>query len=111
MEARCASIHNWRNLQSQGPDNQQGEFVRQFQRSLVTMEAAAGGGSQSARASRVAPGGRVRPEDVLDEMEYEKEEKAIRREMDELRKRRAEALRRRAAVQLEEHTEAPVLGS
>jgi hypothetical protein len=45
VEARCGSIHNWRNLQSQGPDSQ-GEFVRQFQRSLVTMEAAAGGGKR-----------------------------------------------------------------
>ena len=76
---------------------------REVEEAAAAEEAAAGGGgSQSARASRVPPGGRVRPEDVLDEMEYEKEEKAIRREMDELRKRRAEALRRRAAVQLEE---------
>jgi hypothetical protein len=53
VEARCESIHNWRNLQSQGPDSQ-GEFVRQFQRSHNTMEAAAGaGGKGGASAAHI----------------------------------------------------------
>ena len=55
-----------------------------------------GVGSSSARALRVRP----KPEDILDEHELEATTKQVQREMEELRKRRADAMKRRAAVHL-----------
>jgi hypothetical protein len=45
---------------------------------------------------------RVRPEAVLDESEVTETRREVQKEMEELSKRRANAMRRRAAVQLEE---------
>ena len=44
----------------------------------------------------------MRPEAVLDENELEETQKKVRREMEELKKKRTDAMRRRAAVQLGE---------
>lgn len=64
--------------------------------SIEAMKGEDGVGSSSARALRVRP----KPEDILDEHELEATTKQVQREMEELRKRRADAMKRRAAVHL-----------
>lgn len=68
--------------------------ARAMMRRKQKAEAEREGGSSSARAFR------SRPEHVLDEDEIYATQKKVQMEMDELRKRRADSMRRRAAVHL-----------
>ena len=84
--------------------------MRARERRKEREEAAAGeeGGSSRPVYAAIAPTGKVVPEEVLDEQEMEKVAKQVQREMEELRKRRAEGMRRRVAVQLDQQRQMEV---